>query len=189
VGFGSVLRIIRFGTAALMKLKSDSLKLRQLAFMGIGSGSGKVFGWFANMTSVAGLITWFAISVTYIRFHQGLMRQGYDRSTLPFASKLQPYAAYYSAFMCMLICIVSGDRFTFVNALSVFRLECVPQRPMGSGHVRHQLPPLGPFPHHVLLGEVCLQDTLGVAGRDGLCQRHQGDRGGYLRRCSAQEQD
>jgi amino acid transporter len=46
------------------------------------------------MTAVAGLITWFAIAVTYIRFHKGLMRQGYDRSTLPFASKLQVRARF-----------------------------------------------------------------------------------------------
>jgi amino acid transporter len=79
--------------------------------MGVTSGSGRVFNWlallalhsayiclssfrFVNMTAVAGLITWFAIAVTYIRFHKGLMRQGYDRSTLPFASKLQVRAGF-----------------------------------------------------------------------------------------------
>ncbi|KAJ7597214.1 amino acid permease [Mycena floridula] len=60
-----------------------------LAYMGINSGSGKVFGWFANLTS-------------------GMVAQGYDRKNLPFASSLQPYAAYYALFMCMLICILSG---------------------------------------------------------------------------------
>ena len=42
-----------------------------LAYMGINSGSGRVFGWFANMTAVAGLMTWFGICVTYIRFYAG----------------------------------------------------------------------------------------------------------------------
>ncbi|KAG6901843.1 hypothetical protein C0995_007229 [Termitomyces sp. Mi166 len=64
-----------------------------LSYMGVNSGAGRVFGWFANMTSVAGLLTWFGISFTYTRFYQGLVAQGYDRSKLPFASKLQPYAA------------------------------------------------------------------------------------------------
>jgi amino acid transporter len=79
-----------------------------LAYMGVTAGSGKVFGWFANMTSIAGLITWFGICFTYIRFYKGLKAQGYDRSKFPFASKLQPYAAYYGAFSCLLICFFSG---------------------------------------------------------------------------------
>lgn len=74
--------------------------------MGVTEGSGKVFGWFANMTSVAGLMTWFGISLTYIRFHSGMKAQGYDRSKLPFASKFQPFAAWYSMCFCLLICIV-----------------------------------------------------------------------------------
>ncbi|KAF5368348.1 hypothetical protein D9758_002428 [Tetrapyrgos nigripes] len=79
-----------------------------LAYMGVKSGSGKVFGWFANMTSVAGLMTWFGISVTYLRFYAGMKAQGIDRSTLPFASKLQPYAAWYSMIACFVICFFSG---------------------------------------------------------------------------------
>ncbi|THH34160.1 hypothetical protein EUX98_g42 [Antrodiella citrinella] len=64
-----------------------------LAFMGVKSGSGQVFNWFANMTSIAGLMTWFGISVTYLRFYKGYKAQGLDRKKLPYASPLQPYAA------------------------------------------------------------------------------------------------
>ena len=74
--------------------------------MGVHSGSGKVFTWFSNMTSVAGLLTWFGISVTYIRFYTGMKVQGIDRTTLPFASRLQPYAAWYAAVSCLIICLV-----------------------------------------------------------------------------------
>ena len=77
-----------------------------LAFMGVQSGSGKVFGWFANMTAVAGLMTWFGIAVTYIRFYAGAKAQGLDRSTLPYSSRLQPFAAWYAAISCLFICIV-----------------------------------------------------------------------------------
>ncbi|THH21448.1 hypothetical protein EW146_g85 [Bondarzewia mesenterica] len=79
-----------------------------LAYMGVTTGSGKVFNWFANMTSVAGLLTWFGIAVTYIRFHKGFKQQGFDRSKLPYASKLQPYAAWYAAIACFVICFFSG---------------------------------------------------------------------------------
>ena len=74
--------------------------------MGVHSGSGKVFNWFANMTSVAGLLTWFGISFTYIRFYAGMKAQGIDRKTLPFSSRLQPFAAWYAAISCLLICLV-----------------------------------------------------------------------------------
>ncbi|TCD69700.1 hypothetical protein EIP91_006467 [Steccherinum ochraceum] len=79
-----------------------------LAFMGVKDGSGKVFTWFQNMTSVAGLMTWFGISVTYLRFYYGFKKQGLDRKKLPYASPLQPFAAYYAAFMCLLVCFFSG---------------------------------------------------------------------------------
>ncbi|KAJ7179428.1 amino acid permease [Mycena filopes] len=79
-----------------------------LAYMGVTSGSGKVFGWFANMTSVAGLLTWFGICVTYIRFYKGMKAQGYDRKHLPFASSLQPFAAWYALVFCVIIIFFSG---------------------------------------------------------------------------------
>ncbi|TFY78492.1 hypothetical protein EWM64_g5521 [Hericium alpestre] len=79
-----------------------------LAYMGVKSGSGKVFGWFANMTSVAGLMTWFGIAVTYIRFYAGCKAQGIDRKKLPFSSPLQPYAAYWAAGSTIVICFFSG---------------------------------------------------------------------------------
>ncbi|KAJ6599363.1 amino acid permease [Mycena vulgaris] len=79
-----------------------------LAYMGVTTGSGKVFGWFSNMTSVAGLMTWFGICVTYIRFYEGMKAQGYDRKHLPFASPLQPFAAWYAMVFCLLLCFFSG---------------------------------------------------------------------------------
>jgi len=51
--------------------------------MGCQNGSGKVFNWFANMTSIAGLMTWFGISITYIRFYAGIKAQGISRRELP----------------------------------------------------------------------------------------------------------
>ena len=77
-----------------------------LAFIGVQSGSGKVFGWFANMTAVAGLMTWFGIAVTYIRFYAGCKERGLDRRTLPYFSSLQPFAAWHAAISCLLISVV-----------------------------------------------------------------------------------
>lgn len=79
-----------------------------LAYMDVGSGSGKVFGWLANMTAIAGLSSWFAISVTYLRFRQGLKVQGIDRKSLPYQSPFQPFAAWYAAILCFIVCLLSG---------------------------------------------------------------------------------
>jgi amino acid permease len=88
-----------------------------LSYMSAGSTTaGQVFGYFAALTSVCGLISWAAICWTYIRFYNGrsfidyetqsseprlisfigMKAQGIDRSTLPYRAPLQPYAAYYA---------------------------------------------------------------------------------------------
>ncbi|BGP33941.1 hypothetical protein JCM10296v2_005750 [Rhodotorula toruloides] len=84
-----------------------------LSFMSAGSTSaGTVFGYFANMTSVCGLITWAGICLTYIRFHRGLRAQGIDRTLLPYKSPMQPFAAYFGLiFACIVL---------FFNGWSVF---------------------------------------------------------------------
>ncbi|KAG1755091.1 amino acid permease [Suillus paluster] len=79
-----------------------------LAFMAVSQGAGKVFDWLSNMTSVAGLMTWFGISVTYLRFYKGMKVQGIDRKTLPYWTNLQPYAAWYGVISTLTICIFSG---------------------------------------------------------------------------------
>jgi amino acid transporter len=77
-----------------------------LAYMGIKSGSNKVFEWFANMTAIAGLMTWFGIGVTYIRFYEGLKVQEIDRNTLPFKSPLQPFLGWYVIVSTFVVCFV-----------------------------------------------------------------------------------
>ncbi|KAG8849716.1 hypothetical protein FRB96_000656 [Tulasnella sp. 330] len=79
-----------------------------LAYMSVSSGGGKVFGWFANLTAICGLITWTGICFTYLRFHAGMKAQGFDRKTLPFASRFQPFAAYFGFFSTIIICFFSG---------------------------------------------------------------------------------
>jgi amino acid transporter len=71
-----------------------------------------VFNYFANMTSVCGLLTWCGIAFTYLRFYKGLKVQGIDRNTLTYKAPLQPYLTYYSLVMLFLV--------LFFNGFSVF---------------------------------------------------------------------
>ena len=107
---------------------------------------------FATVTAVAGLMTWFGISVTYVRFYQGFKVQGFDRKTLPYAHVLQPYAAWYSIVMCLVICFVSLSLRSSLSLSShayhtVLGLVRVPQGPVGGRHIRDKLPSFDPLPH------------------------------------------
>ncbi|KAG1867740.1 amino acid permease/ SLC12A domain-containing protein, partial [Suillus subluteus] len=79
-----------------------------LAFMAVSTSAGSVFLWFSNMTAVAGLMTWFGISLTYLRFYKGMQVQGIDRKTLPYYTNLQPYAAWWAVVSTITICFFSG---------------------------------------------------------------------------------
>ena len=66
-----------------------------LAYLAVKDGPSEVFSWFSDFSSTAGLITWFGIGVTYLRFYDGLKAKRIDRKTLPFAPRVQPFAAWW----------------------------------------------------------------------------------------------
>ncbi|CAE6413311.1 unnamed protein product [Rhizoctonia solani] len=75
-----------------------------LTHMSASSGKGKALNWFANMTVVAGLMTWFGVPVTCMRFYVRMKAQGIDRCTLHFSSGLQPFVARCAMIFRFLIC-------------------------------------------------------------------------------------
>jgi len=100
------MRVSRHGVPWVAVLFQAAFGL--LAYMSLKEGPGKVFGWFGNMTAIAGLMSWFGICVTYIQFYKGMKAQGMDRKKLPYVARFQPYTAYYGAFISLFICIMSG---------------------------------------------------------------------------------
>ncbi|POY76820.1 hypothetical protein BMF94_0072 [Rhodotorula taiwanensis] len=80
-----------------------------LSYMSAGSkNAGTVFNYFANMTSVCGLLTWWGICLTATRFYAGLKAQGIDRRQLPYRAPLQPYLAYYGLFFSSVVLFFNG---------------------------------------------------------------------------------
>ncbi|KAF3011682.1 hypothetical protein E8E14_007468 [Neopestalotiopsis sp. 37M] len=80
-----------------------------LSFMAGAKGSaGTVFGYFANMTAICGMISWSCIFVTALRWQKGLKAQGIDRNTLAYKAPFQPYLSYYGLFMCVIVLIFGG---------------------------------------------------------------------------------
>ncbi|KAH8556566.1 amino acid permease [Umbelopsis sp. PMI_123] len=85
-----------------------SLLFSFLAYMAVSTSAWTVFGWFSNMTSICGLITWTMISITYLRFHAGMKAQGIDRTTLPFKSPLGTFGGWYVLISTIIILFFSG---------------------------------------------------------------------------------
>ncbi|KAI1853953.1 hypothetical protein JX266_001094 [Neoarthrinium moseri] len=82
--------------------------LLPLVYLNVGNNTSVVFGWFVNITTVAGLIGWIVIETTYIRFYSGLKAQGYTRDELPYRSPGQPYVSWATLVMVSLIVLFSG---------------------------------------------------------------------------------
>lgn len=80
-----------------------------LAYMNVASSSTKVFGYFVNVVSIFGLLTWVSILVTHLFFMKALKAQGIDRKKdLVYYSPFQPYSDYASLFLCCLICLIKN---------------------------------------------------------------------------------
>ncbi|EDN96566.1 hypothetical protein SS1G_01492 [Sclerotinia sclerotiorum 1980 UF-70] len=96
-----------------------------LVYMVVSNQASVVFGWFVNITTVAGLIGWAVIEVTYLRFFYALKKRGISRDgmrifggpnspitndivELPYKSPFQPYVAWITGFMVFLIVFFSG---------------------------------------------------------------------------------
>ncbi|KAF5559057.1 amino acid permease [Fusarium mexicanum] len=73
-------RCNRFGTPHYAV--GMSCLLSPLVYLTVVNNTSVVFSWFVNITTVAGLIGWVVIQVTYLRFFAGLKKQGYSREAI-----------------------------------------------------------------------------------------------------------
>lgn len=72
-----LLRTNRFGTPYVAV--AVSFIFTPLVYLSLGSSSSTVFGWFVNITSIAGMVGWAVICVTYLRFYYGMRKQRISR--------------------------------------------------------------------------------------------------------------
>ncbi|CAH7666656.1 amino acid permease/ SLC12A domain-containing protein [Phakopsora pachyrhizi] len=85
-----------------------SISFGVLGYLSLQNGAGVVFGWFASMNGVCGLITWITILITYIRFDAGVRHQKIDRAQFPYRSRFRTIGAYYALSMCALTLIFNA---------------------------------------------------------------------------------
>ncbi|VVT58104.1 uncharacterized protein SAPINGB_P006039 [Magnusiomyces paraingens] len=77
-----------------------------LGFLSVSSGSQQAFEWLVNVSTVAGLLSWAAISFSHIRFIKALdTQEDFCRDDLPFKASGGIWYAWY-AFVCVCIIVV-----------------------------------------------------------------------------------
>lgn len=75
-----------------------------LSLLSISNGSNKAFTFFVNLTAISGVLTWWVIAITYLRFWRGLRAQNISRKTLPWKTPVTPFmAAYVLVFISVLM--------------------------------------------------------------------------------------
>ncbi|KAI5303753.1 hypothetical protein KEM56_007224 [Ascosphaera pollenicola] len=79
-----------------------------LGFLNLSSGGATVFGWFQNISSIAGFTSWVGIQVAHLRFMKALEAHGISRDTLPYKAPFQPYFTYYGLVSCVIIILTQG---------------------------------------------------------------------------------
>ncbi|KAM0546236.1 hypothetical protein ACHAPJ_010919 [Fusarium lateritium] len=65
-----------------------------LSLLQLSGGSYQVLNWLISITTANILIDYIVIMITYICFYRACVAQGFDRGSLPYVGKLQPYTTY-----------------------------------------------------------------------------------------------
>lgn len=76
-----------------------------LAYMNVSTDSSTVFGYFVNLTTIFGILTWISILVTHIYFVSARRAQGITDDMMPYTAPLGRAGSIGSLFGCCLIAI------------------------------------------------------------------------------------
>ncbi|KAL1412631.1 hypothetical protein Q8F55_000378 [Vanrija albida] len=67
-----------------------------LAYLNTGGDKAvQAFNWLYNISAISGLLAWWAILLSYLRFYYGLKKQGISRDSHPYRAPWQPYLSWY----------------------------------------------------------------------------------------------
>ncbi|WVW80547.1 hypothetical protein I302_102532 [Kwoniella bestiolae CBS 10118] len=80
-----------------------------LAYLNQGGDSAvTAFNWLYNISAVTGVITWWGILLSYLRFYYGLKKQGLSREGFPYLAPLQPWLSWYGFIFLTLVMLFNG---------------------------------------------------------------------------------
>ncbi|KXN82072.1 Dicarboxylic amino acid permease [Leucoagaricus sp. SymC.cos] len=79
-----------------------------LVFLNVFNNPSIVFGWFVNLVSTFGALTWMAILYSHIRFMRALKVNGISRDNLPYKAPMQPWGAWFALISTIIITFFKG---------------------------------------------------------------------------------
>ncbi|QPH05397.1 hypothetical protein C2857_003154 [Epichloe festucae Fl1] len=79
-----------------------------LAFMVVSDDSKKIFGYFVNLTTIFGLLSWISLLVTYIYFLKARRAQNLADSAMPYVAPQGLIGTYIALFFCCLILLTKN---------------------------------------------------------------------------------
>jgi len=86
-----------------------------LLFLGVADRPGLlVLDWFINVATAAQLVTWIAMTITWLRWNAAMKAQGISRDILPYQSWILPYGAWYGLIGSSLVTLINGY-YVFLN--------------------------------------------------------------------------
>ncbi|OBS27774.1 hypothetical protein FPOA_01717 [Fusarium poae] len=79
-----------------------------LAFMNVSDDSTKVFGYFVNLTTIFGLLSWISILTTHIFWCRAKKAQGLSNEALPYVAPFGMWGSVGALAMCILIALTKN---------------------------------------------------------------------------------
>jgi yeast amino acid transporter len=79
-----------------------------LAYMNVSSDSKTVFGYFVNLTTIFGLLTWISILVTHIWWMRARKAQGLTNAELPYVAPLGIWGSYFALVLCVIVALTKN---------------------------------------------------------------------------------
>lgn len=79
-----------------------------LAYMNVSDDSKVVFGYFVNLVTIFGLLTWVSILVTHIYFVRARKAQGITDAQMPYVAPFGIWGSYIALFFCILISLTKN---------------------------------------------------------------------------------
>ncbi|KAF9928750.1 hypothetical protein FBU30_002117 [Linnemannia zychae] len=88
-------------------------------------GSGEVYNWLLNISSISGFIAWLGIAISHWRFRRAFVAQGGDVNLLPYKAALFPYGPIYALVLCLIVICGQGySEFTKPRPMAVNLVAC-----------------------------------------------------------------
>ncbi|KAL8933804.1 MAG: hypothetical protein Q9216_006205 [Gyalolechia sp. 2 TL-2023] len=102
-----------------------------IAFLNVADDSKKVFGYFVNLVTIFGLLTWISILVTHIYFVKARRAQGLEKHDLAYTAPFGLYGTYFALVFCIIIALFKnfdvfvhvpdregGENFDYINFIT-----------------------------------------------------------------------